>query len=324
MTPKHYRLSYGMEGVGWDGKYLTRKPAAEISRTIDAMREAGMSEIMIAAYHVEEPADFDLDAETRRIGCELEKRGMKANQHHGYAACLAEPGTSQKQVVENLKRCIDFSANLHADNLVIHPGKLAGRYASLAEEIRAFGDLLNRCGTESVINQIAENMREAGEYARKNNVFLAMENLDAFHHLSNIEQLPEIIRRADHPNVGGCLDFGHAHCAGISPVRWIHAFGSKLFTTHIHDNHGNSRGIKPGSLTEATKDFDEHLSPGLGTIDWSACITALWEIGYDRTLSFESSFPTGSPVDSYRFSAIFWHAAEETAMRRLNYNKKGI
>ena len=88
--------------------------------------------------------------------------------------------------------------------------------------------------------------------------------------------------------------------------------------------HGNSRGIKPGSLTEATKDFDEHLSPGLGTIDWSACITALWEIGYDRTLSFESSFPTGSPVDSYRFSAIFWHAAEETAMRRLNYNKKGI
>ena len=181
--------------------------------------------------------------------------------------------------------------------------------------------MMERFGAECVIDQVAENMREAGEYARRNNVFLAMENLDAFHHLSNIKQLPEIIRRADHPNVGGCLDFGHAHCAGVSPVRWIHAFGSKLFTTHIHDNHGNTRGVKPGELTDATKDFDEHLSPGLGTIDWCECITALWETGYDRTLSFESSFPAESMTDSFRFSAIFWRAAEKIAMRRLNYKK---
>ncbi len=321
MTPRNYNLSYGMEGVAWDGRQLARRPAPEISRTIDAMQKAGMNEIMIAAYHVEEPADFDLDAETRRIGRELESRGMKANQHHGYAACLAEPGTSQRQVVENLKRCIDYTANLHADNLVIHLGKLAGHYTSLAEEIRVFGEMMARFGAECVIDQVAENMREAGEYARRNNVFLAMENLDAFHHLSNIKQLPEIIRRADHPNVGGCLDFGHAHCAGVSPVRWIHAFGSKLFTTHIHDNHGNTRGVKTGELTDATKDFDEHLSPGLGTIDWCECITALWETGYDRTLSFESSFPAESMTDSFRFSAIFWRAAEKIAMRRLNYKK---
>ena len=51
------------------------------------------------------------------------------------------------------------------------------------------------------------------------------------------------------------------------------------------------------------------------------CITALWETGYDRTLSFESSFPAESMTDSFRFSAIFWRAAEKIAMRRLNYKK---
>lgn len=323
MTPRNYNLSYGMEGVAWDGRQLARRPAPEISRTIDAMQKAGMNEIMIAAYHVEEPADFDLDAETRRIGRELESRGMKANQHHGYAACLAEPGTSQKQVVENLKRCIDYTANLHADNLVIHLGKLAGHYTSLAEEIRVFGEMMARFGAECVIDQVAENMREAGEYARRNNVFLAMENLDAFHHLSNIVQLPEIIRRANHPAVGACLDFGHAHCAGVSPVRWIRILGSKLFTTHIHDNHGNTRNIRPGELVDATKEFDEHLSPGLGTISWSDCITALWEIHYPYTLSFESCWPGVSGAKRYLYSERFWRAAEDTAMRRLNYKEKG-
>ena len=321
--PRHFNLSYGMEGVVWDGTQLVKKPEEEISFDIDSMREAGMTEIMISSYHLEEPSNFNLDAETRRIGRELEKRGMKANQHHGYAACLARPGSSQRQVVENLKRGIDFSANLHADNLVLHLGKLAGHEASMTEEKKSFQSVLDQFGEDVVMDQIAENMREAGEYARKNGLRIALENLDAFHHLSNIVQLPEIIRRANHPAVGACLDFGHAHCAGVSPVRWIRILGSKLFTTHIHDNHGNTRNIRPGELVDATKEFDEHLSPGLGTISWSDCITALWEIHYPYTLSFESCWPGVSGAKRYLYSERFWRAAEDTAMRRLNYKEKG-
>ena len=81
---RHFNLSYGMEGVVWDGKQLVKKSDAEIRYDIDCMREAGMTEIMISSYHLEEPNSFNLDAETRRIGRELETRGMKANQHHGY------------------------------------------------------------------------------------------------------------------------------------------------------------------------------------------------------------------------------------------------
>lgn len=321
---RHFNLSYGMEGVVWDGKQLVKKSDAEIRYDIDCMREAGMTEIMISSYHLEEPSSFNLDAETRRIGRELETRGMKANQHHGYAACLARPGNSRKTLVENLKACIDFSANLHADHLVLHLGKVEGHYKSMAEEKQAFQSILDRCGTDAVMDQIAETMQEAGDYARKNNLRIALENLDAFHHLSNIDQLPELLKRIDHPNVGACLDFGHAHCAGISPIRWIRTLGPKLFTTHIHDNHGNVWYVKPGELVDATPEFDEHLTPGLGTIPWTECITALWEINYPYTLSFESSWPGVSGADRYRYSKLFWRAAEDTALRRLNYNKKGV
>lgn len=323
VTPKHFNLAYGMEGVVWDGRQLTKRSDAEIRYDIDCMREAGLTEIMISSYHLEEPGNFNLDAETRRIGRELEKRGMKANQHHGYAACLALPGTSQKQVVENLKRCIDFSANLHADNLVLHLGKLAGHEPDMDREKKAFQRLLDRFGADCVMDHVAENMREAGDYAQKNGVRIALENLDAFHHLSDICHLPEILRRTNHPAVGACLDFGHAHCAGVSPVRWIRILGPKLFTTHIHDNHGNTRNVRPGELVDATKEFDEHLSPGLGTISWTDCITALWEINYSYTLSFESCWPGVTGPERYLYSERFWRAAEQTAMRRLNYKKKG-
>ena len=35
-------------------------------------------------------------------------------------------------------------------------------------------------------------------------------------------------------------------------------------------------------------------------------------------------FPGVSGADRYRYSKLFWRAAEDTALRRLNYNKKGV
>lgn len=56
---RHFNLSYGMEGVVWDGKQLVKKTDAEIRYDIDCMREAGMTEIMISSYHLEEPSSFN-------------------------------------------------------------------------------------------------------------------------------------------------------------------------------------------------------------------------------------------------------------------------
>ena len=307
----NFKLSYTFESVVWNGKKICRKTEDIINKEIDDIHDCGINEVMIASYHMEEPSDFDKDIETKRIGRELEKRGMKANQHHGYAACLAEPGCSQKQVIDNIKQVIDYSVNLRADNLVLHLGKLYGNYSSRNDEKNAFRELIAKYGKTTIIDIIAGNMHEAGSYAQKNGIRIALENLDIFHYLSNQKDLPLVVEKADSPAVGFCLDTGHAHCAGASISKWVAIMGPKLFATHINDNHGNTLNIPDGNIVDGTSSFDEHLPPGFGTIDWVGFILALHEIKYSYTLNFESScWPGMDRKMGYKHAIDFWRSCE--------------
>jgi sugar phosphate isomerase/epimerase len=75
----------------------------------------------------------------------------------------------------------------------------------------------------------------------------------------------------DAPEVGVCLDFGHAHMEG-DVLDAIEAVSGHLITTHVHDNRGRT---------------DDHLVPFEGTIDWAGAMTAIQKVGYDQTLLFE-------------------------------------
>ena len=85
----------------------------------------------------------------------------------------------------------------------------------------------------------------------------------------------------DVPNVGICLDFGHAHMMG-DLVEAIDTVSELLVAAHVHDNHGSR---------------DEHLAPGDGTIDWPAALIALQKVGYEGTLMLELA-GSGAPDDT--------------------------
>jgi len=85
----------------------------------------------------------------------------------------------------------------------------------------------------------------------------------------------------DAPDVGICLDFGHAHMDG-DLVEAIETVSGHVITTHVHDNRGRS---------------DDHLVPFDGTIDWPGAMTALQKIGYDQTLLLEVA-AHGTPKDT--------------------------
>jgi sugar phosphate isomerase/epimerase len=87
----------------------------------------------------------------------------------------------------------------------------------------------------------------------------------------------------DAPDVGICLDFGHAHMDG-DLVEAIETVSGHLITTHVHDNRGRT---------------DYHLVPFDGTIDWPSALTAIQKVGYDGTLLFEIA-AHGSPTDTLR------------------------
>lgn len=78
------------------------------------------------------------------------------------------------------------------------------------------------------------------------------------------------------PDLRFCLDIGHANLFFNDPVDFIAAFGDRLEHVHIHDNNGGD-----------SEDFDIHLCPGEGSIDFERVFQALKSVDYHETMTLE-------------------------------------
>ena len=306
-----FKLSYPIGSVVWDGKKIRKIPDAKISQSLDLMQHCGIGEVMVSGYHLEEEANFDMDAETRRLGAELARRGMVAAQHHGLSSTYAPLGASQHESVEHMRRCVDFTANLGAKALVLHTGRCTEYFCGTEPYIEFFHAECERHGRRRVLEVCAENLRAAGDYAQERGVLIALENLDRFEPLGNMAELPELVALADSPAVGYCLDSGHAHCAGSDIVKWIEIMGDKLFTTHFHDNHGPNEKVRNSTGLVSPDGVDEHLPPGYGTIPWTDVIEGLLRIGYSHPVNFESgAWPGMEPSEGLKSAIRYWRTCE--------------
>jgi sugar phosphate isomerase/epimerase len=68
------------------------------------------------------------------------------------------------------------------------------------------------------------------------------------------------------------LDFGHANLGRDNGVDFCSHLGGHIKHVHFSDN----RGIE-----------DDHMSLGVGNIDWEKAVSALKSIGYDETITLE-------------------------------------
>ena len=75
------------------------------------------------------------------------------------------------------------------------------------------------------------------------------------------------------PDVGLCLDFGHAFLGG-DLIEEIEVASEHLLTTHLHDNLGTR---------------DDHLVPFEGRIDWPTAMMTMRKVGYKGALMLEVS-----------------------------------
>ncbi len=113
-------------------------------------------------------------------------------------------------------------------------------------------------------------------------VHLALEVIP--NELSTADSLVRLIEdELELPDVGICLDFGHAAVMG-DVADAVETVSGHLVTTHVHDNRGK---------------LDEHLTPFQGSIDWLAALMSVQKVGYEGTLLFElqSSEPMASALE---------------------------
>jgi sugar phosphate isomerase/epimerase len=134
-----------------------------------------------------------------------------------------------------LKKEIELSAFLGAELLVVH--------------VLNFGVV----EAESKLEIDEEYFLKALGFARKCNVFLALEN--GF--FQSLKRFCDIAGNSEYLKI--CLDVGHAnnpnqsHLTENSLKTFIQEYGQRIIHLHFHDNHGK---------------IDEHLVPGEGNIDW--------------------------------------------------------
>lgn len=109
--------------------------------------------------------------------------------------------------------------------------------------------------------------------AKENGVTICLENMPMkFLTISTPQKALEFVRRMNDDNFKFCLDTGHAAVFGIQAADAVRMAGDDLKVIHVHDNMG---------------EYDQHLVPLTGIIDWKEFHKALCETGFDGVFSLE-------------------------------------
>ncbi|MGI9421903.1 MAG: bifunctional sugar phosphate isomerase/epimerase/4-hydroxyphenylpyruvate dioxygenase family protein, partial [Hyphomicrobiaceae bacterium] len=150
------------------------------------------------------------------------------------------------------------------------------------------------------INRAADDLRELGELAKDRGLKIGFEALAWGRHINDHRDAWEIVRRADHPNVGLILDTFHTLSRNI-PVDSIQTIPpDKIFLVQVAD-----APIVDMDLLS----WSRHLRsfPGQGELPLDAFMQALVATGYDGYVSlevFNDEFRGGSTkrfaVDGHR------------------------
>lgn len=243
-------------------------PGLNLWSWVELAQELGLGGVELRAdpgiAHPDELSSQDL----RRLRA-LAQNGLWLSLHmpiHGVNLTWPVRAVAAASLGE-LVRTVDLAAEIGADVVVIHPGRLPAEYVPFPEWHERSLDLL-RFALGVLLPRAA-----------RGGVKLALENLGngrdrglvqtAEEHLAILREFPEL---------GACFDLGHLHTLGGSPRAYIRALAERLLHVHLHDNRG---------------DWDAHLPLGEGTAPWREALAALAEQGFHGRIILELPDPEG-------------------------------
>jgi sugar phosphate isomerase/epimerase len=189
---------------------------------------------------------------------------------HGSNVSSARAGNLMDVTTPNQRRVAEadlaLAAAIGAEVLVIHSGSLRDFYGdddALARALAAERDALRALGDEAGKHGLRialENIDPVGSYIARRAYGL------------RLERVAEQVAQVDHPQVGMCLDVGHAFLAAayleydyLAAVRAVAPLVTHL---HLNDNLGRSQLDGTVDIDErlALGDGDLHLIPGWGIV----------------------------------------------------------
>jgi len=153
------------------------------------------------------------DSSPRDVGKMVRDDGLEINLFQPFRDFEGLPEPLRAKAFDRAERKFDLMQELGTDLVLIcssaHPQSLGG------------------------INRAAEDFHELGERAAKRNLRVGYEALAWGRHVYDHRDVWEIVRRADHPNIGMILDSFHTLGRGIDPETIRRIPGDKIFFVQL-------------------------------------------------------------------------------------------
>jgi sugar phosphate isomerase/epimerase len=275
---------------------------------LDRAQAAGFDayELSLAAVNVIRDGRIDED-ELARLAGRMARRPPRYTVHGPMSLRLTDPTGFHEQVFLS---CLEATRRIGAEVMVYHSAQLALRPAD--QDTGPLPDAEALTGSWRVETAA---LKRVARHAERLGVIVAVENRDphlweivalvrhgktaadllTYHAGMRLDLLAEQVREVGSPNVGICLDVGHAFLA--APY-WLAGAGSYLSEiraiaplvrhVHWHDNFGRLDD-RCESLGERLVfgEADNHLPPGWGTIPLAEVLSALREADYGGWLTVE-------------------------------------
>lgn len=236
---------------------------------LEAVRDAGFAEIEVCSFP--QHLDFHNEDEVRRAAETMERLGVRGLSFHAPFAdridITSPEEAAREAAVQELLRACQAAALLRCPYVVLHPGpEREGRPPE--------AEFLERMHHAAVsLNRIAARCCELG-------VHLLLENMLAHLMFGHVRDMMYLLGEIKACDVGTCLDTGHAHLARETDVV-IQKLSGHLKMVHVNDNRG---------------DWDAHLPPGEGTIDWAMVVRELRRHQFRGGLVLELAGGRNEPV----------------------------
>lgn len=226
----------------------------DILSILPEVHACGFRDIEICSFpkHLNYHSEIDV----RRAGDRIRELGLNAFSFHAPFANHIDITSLDEGVrtaaVRELELACRSASWMGSEHIVLHPGpEREGR-----PQHEEFLARMQHAGRS--LNRVAEYCGELG-------VKLMLENMLPHLLFGHISDLMFLLGEIRAPGVGICLDTGHANLAG-ELGRVIPTFSGHLKMLHVNDNRRN---------------YDSHLPPGEGDIDWR------WLMGELRQNQFE-------------------------------------
>lgn len=254
------------------------------------LAEHGVTAIGLDGFHWD--SERDREEFDRFLHVELAETGLRVHSMHALPALLAEPGHAapdglKETQLRDLRR------------LAAAGGRTAVYHTCWLRDVppEQLTEAIQSVGWQSFRQRYARSVTELAAAADGYGITVVLENIWHTCYADSAGPIVEILERVDAPNVGMCLDSGHAHLAGKNVAQEVRTAGAWLRDTHFHDNFGRI----------GDEYADLHIPPGLGTIDWRDVCRALDDVRFGGPVVFEGVLGPGDSVDKGRFGGRLSH-----------------